>query len=526
MKPHPHASAASLFLAALCAFCIPAFAADSPPDTPTPTPTAAQQGKAADDVGIVVDSGDGSHPAHHASKGDDRVAVMGSVSVREDEEVDGSAVAVLGSVKVDGTVDEDAVSVLGSNYINGTVHGNAVAVLGNLRLGPNARVDGNVVCVGGRYTRAASATVGGREVEKDAGADFSESPELRAWLHHGLRLGRPFALGDHLFLSTLVGLFSLALTILLALAFPGGVARCGDTLMQRPGITFLTGILAVLAMPLLFLLLLITIVGIPVAVVILPLSLIGCILFGKAAIYTVVGRSMIGRQARVVLGAMAGGALLSVLYFVPFLGGALWLIVAFLGFACVLTTLFTYGRSAPPAAAPAAPPVVPPPSPAIPLAGEAAPAAAGPAPEAPTPPTLAAAAPAVPHALSAAEESGLPRAGFWVRMVALLIDVVLVGVVTQMHHLFLPCLAVYGAILWKLRGATVGGIIFGLKVVRVDGKPSEWVTMIVRALACFFSLIVVGLGFLWIAFDPEKQGWHDKIAGTVVVKLPKGVSLV
>jgi uncharacterized RDD family membrane protein YckC len=50
--------------------------------------------------------------------------------------------------------------------------------------------------------------------------------------------------------------------------------------------------------------------------------------------------------------------------------------------------------------------------------------------------------------------------------------------------------------------------------------------MIVRALACFFSLIVVGLGFFWIAFDPEKQGWHDKIAGTVVVKLPKGVSLV
>jgi uncharacterized RDD family membrane protein YckC len=209
----------------------------------------------------------------------------------------------------------------------------------------------------------------------------------------------------------------------------------------------------------------------------------------------------------------------------------LWLVVAFLGFACVLTTLFTYGRSAPPAAATAAPataapPVVPPPSPAVPLAGEAAPAAAGPAPEAPTPPTLAAAAPALPHALTAAEESGLPRAGFWVRMVALLIDVVLVGVVTQMHHLFLPCLAVYGAILWKLRGATVGGIIFGLKVVRVDGKPSEWVTMIVRALACFFSLIVVGLGFLWIAFDPEKQGWHDKIAGTVVVKLPKGVSLV
>jgi uncharacterized RDD family membrane protein YckC len=48
----------------------------------------------------------------------------------------------------------------------------------------------------------------------------------------------------------------------------------------------------------------------------------------------------------------------------------------------------------------------------------------------------------------------------------------------------------------------------------------------VRALACFISLIALGLGFFWIAFDAEKQGWHDKIAGTVVVRLPKGQSLV
>jgi uncharacterized RDD family membrane protein YckC len=48
----------------------------------------------------------------------------------------------------------------------------------------------------------------------------------------------------------------------------------------------------------------------------------------------------------------------------------------------------------------------------------------------------------------------------------------------------------------------------------------------VRALACFLSLAFIGLGFIWIGFDPEKQGWHDKIAGTVVVKSPKGISLL
>jgi uncharacterized RDD family membrane protein YckC len=40
------------------------------------------------------------------------------------------------------------------------------------------------------------------------------------------------------------------------------------------------------------------------------------------------------------------------------------------------------------------------------------------------------------------------------------------------------------------------------------------------------SLAVAGLGFLWIAFSDEREAWHDKIAGTAVVKVPKGVSLL
>jgi uncharacterized RDD family membrane protein YckC len=48
----------------------------------------------------------------------------------------------------------------------------------------------------------------------------------------------------------------------------------------------------------------------------------------------------------------------------------------------------------------------------------------------------------------------------------------------------------------------------------------------VRALSCFLSLAVVGFGFVWVAFDDEKQAWHDKIAGTTVVIVPKGVALI
>ena len=46
------------------------------------------------------------------------------------------------------------------------------------------------------------------------------------------------------------------------------------------------------------------------------------------------------------------------------------------------------------------------------------------------------------------------------------------------------------------------------------------------AVASLLSLAVMGLGFFWIIWDPEKQAWHDKIAGTLVVRMPKGVSLI
>ena len=124
------------------------------------------------------------------------------------------------------------------------------------------------------------------------------------------------------------------------MVFPEAVAKCGETLAQRPGITFLTGILSVLALPVLFLVLMITLIGIPVALGVLPLSLFACILFGKTAIYAMAGRSIIGRQSPVAAGVVVGGVLFSVLYFVPFLGGAVWLMVGFLGFACVIATLF------------------------------------------------------------------------------------------------------------------------------------------------------------------------------------------
>ena len=128
------------------------------------------------------------------------------------------------------------------------------------------------------------------------------------------------------------------------------------------------------------------------------------------------------------------------------------------------------------------------------------------------------------------ELNSQPRAGFWVRMGALTLDALIVAVVVNWleptGHLFLVALAGYGALMWKLKGTTIGGIVCNLRVVRTDGRDIEWETAIVRALGCFLSLIPAGLGFIWMVFDNNRQTWHDKIAGTVVVRVPRNTPLV
>ena len=53
---------------------------------------------------------------------------------------------------------------------------------------------------------------------------------------------------------------------------------------------------------------------------------------------------------------------------------------------------------------------------------------------------------------------------------------------------------------------------------KTGGKPSTK-QCVVRYFAYILSFIPFGLGFLWVAFDSKKQSWHDKLAGTVVVKI-------
>lgn len=71
---------------------------------------------------------------------------------------------------------------------------------------------------------------------------------------------------------------------------------------------------------------------------------------------------------------------------------------------------------------------------------------------------------------------------------------------------------------WVRFGATPGKQLMDCRVVLVaTGEPPGWSRALLRYIGYFVSLLTLGLGFLWILWDPRRQGFHDKIAGTVVI---------
>ena len=126
----------------------------------------------------------------------------------------------------------------------------------------------------------------------------------------------------------------------------------------------------------------------------------------------------------------------------------------------------------------------------------------------------------------------LEKVGFGTRFVAFIIDAILLGVVnqivasifgggdpTRVSGLTTLIGIAYIVGLWTYWGGqTIGKKAMGIKVVKADGTPFGLVPAIIRYVGYIVSAVVILLGFIWILFDPDKQGWHDKIAGTYVVK--------
>jgi uncharacterized RDD family membrane protein YckC len=77
---------------------------------------------------------------------------------------------------------------------------------------------------------------------------------------------------------------------------------------------------------------------------------------------------------------------------------------------------------------------------------------------------------------------------------------------------------IYYAGSWQKSGQTVGNTVMGIKVVGKDGSRLSWGKALLRYVGYIVSGIAASIGFLWVAFDGRRQGWHDKIAGTYVIR--------
>lgn len=478
---------------------------------------------------VIVNIGDNSSlPAGEYA--DAVISVLGSASSAG--EVGEAVVAIGGNASATGPVGEGVVALFGNVYVDSEVGQDVVAIFGNVQLGPNAVVNGETVSVGGAITRDPASKVHGGQQQIAFGQHFGDMKWLKAWFETCLLYGRPLAFDSSVAWAWWLAFGFLGLYVLLAVMFDESVQRCVTTLEERPGESVIATILAVLLSPILIILTLITVIG-AALVPFLVLGLFCAAVFGKAVVLAALGRRItrftgIGAFGHLAVATLLGGLIVLLLYTVPVLGFIVSNIVGALGFGVVVYTLLLAQRSR--SAAATVQTVVA----ASPAASAAAPdatvdpsgIAAGDGSTVPPPPPSS----PPPASPSNVELNSHARAGFWIRMGALTLDVLVVAIVVNWleptGHLFLVALAGYGALMWKLKGTTIGGIVCNLRVVRTDGRDIEWETAIVRALSCFLSLIPAGLGFIWMVFDNNRQTWHDKIAGTVVVRVPKNTPLV
>lgn len=467
--------------------------------------------------------------------GDDSVRVGTDVTIPEDKTVP-ELVVVRGNATIDGHVRKDVVIVLGNATVNGKVDGDVIVILGQLTLGPKAVVGRDVNVLFGKLDRAPGAKIRGsyRQVDK---ADVPGVAPFLAWVNHGLLYMRPLP-PNVKWVWVLAGIFLVVNLLLLAL-FPRPIQACVDTVESRPVTAFFTGLLAKLLLIPVFLLLIVTGVGI-LLVPFLILAIFGAYLIGKVAVYRYVGQQ-IGRQSGAVsmqkaaMELIVGTLIVYLIYMVPVLGFLAWGFLGVFGFGAVVMASFASMRREvpkapapgplPPAAAVPVSPLVPPSpaAPGVPVSPLTSAMAAGaaPAPTGALPPLVP------PLAIPEMDATLLPRAGFWVRFIATFLDMFIFVLFIKVFLVFTPILwLAYHIGMWTWKGTTVGGIILGIKVVRVDGSPVDFPVALVRGLAAIFSAMVFFVGFFWAGWTREKRSWHDRIAGTMMVKVPKEMSLI
>jgi uncharacterized RDD family membrane protein YckC len=125
------------------------------------------------------------------------------------------------------------------------------------------------------------------------------------------------------------------------------------------------------------------------------------------------------------------------------------------------------------------------------------------------------------------------KIGFFTRAIALIIDGILVGIVGSIlnavlfagdavrgNGLNLLVGVAYYVYFWSAygHGQTLGNRALSIRVVKADGSELTITDALIRYLGLLLSFFCLFIGVIWVAFDANKQGWHDKIASTYVVK--------
>lgn len=451
-------------------------------------------------------------------------------------------IVIGGNALVRGEVN-DAVVAIGGNIAmaEGARCRSAVAVIGNIAVENGAKVRNEAVAVGGRVKVEEGGIVSGQIQDLDLGGIMPSAQWLQDWVRHCLFKMRllSFKVGWAWGFAGIVFLFYALVTLI----FQRPLQVCVEEINRRPATTFLLGVLTQLLAPVVFVLLAITGIGAIIIPFIVAALFLGS-LVGKVAILQWMGLSAARpfnptgpAFSNPFVALLLGSVVVCVIYLVPILGLIAWMVFSVWGLGVgVLAAFGSLRREIPPSSVPpqslmpAGYTPAPPPgaytgSFGTPeqSASTAASAIGGEGGVMASPLPGTGAPPLIPEALA------FPRAGFWERMAAGLLDIVLVSVLS--HFVggspwgYVLALA-YFAGLWAWRGTTIGGIIVGLKVARLDGQRLNFSVALVRALGAAFSIIVLFLGFLNITWDIEKQAWHDRIAGTVVVKLPRGTPLL
>lgn len=133
--------------------------------------------------------------------------------------------------------------------------------------------------------------------------------------------------------------------------------------------------------------------------------------------------------------------------------------------------------------------------------------------------------------LGGAPTSTMAYAGFGKRLLAVILDAIILSLpAVGLGFAFsfgksggsgsnILLTIIYEALLIALwNGQTIGKLAMGIRVVTADGQPVPVGLAFARAGMKIVSGVALGLGYLWMLWDPNKQTWHDKVAKTYVVR--------